>query len=464
MPVIKLEKLFYNNKWNKPVSKKVYKNNNPINLRVLLSNSNKKDVENCVYSALGAEKKFKNFSNLKKSEIFKKISEKIIINANELAQRESNELGKDFNSAKKEIIACAKLWKHASIIVKKKNFKLIKKNKIKLYEFREPVGIVALILPWNFPMIVMSERLPYILAAGNSVLIKPSENGCLSIDYFIRMIVNLGLPKGVINYLTGDITTGKHIVNNKNISMISFTGSTEVGKEIYSKASKTIKRLSLELGGKNPMIVFIDANLKLASKDVIYSFIHNAGQCCVSGSKLFIEEKIAKKFLDIIKISLDKIHIFQNTTTTKQYNKIKKIILKALKNKIPTIYKKKKLFDDEKRIIYPIIFQPRKKVDYLEKEIFGPILLVRKFKKKKELIKFINDTNYGLSALIWTKNKRKAMEIASNINFGRIWINGNISQNYPELSIGGYKESGMNRETGDSGIKTYSEIKSIIVN
>ena len=461
---IKLKKLYYNGKWRIPNSKKVHRHNTFEGVTVEIPNCNQVDIENSISSAMHAQEKFSAFSDKKKSNILHKISIKIKENAAYLAKKESVELGKDFISAKKEIFACANLWKHASKIVREKKIKTIKQKNTKLYEILEPVGVVALIIPWNFPMIVLSERLPYILAAGNSVVIKPSENGSLSIESFIRLISKAGLPPGTINYLTGDYKAGKNIVNNKNISMISFTGSTKAGKEIYNSASKTIKRLSLELGGKNPMAVFSDADIEKACVDVVYSFTHNAGQCCVAGSKLFIEDKIFNKFLNGLEKQLKKINSFQNIATLKQYLKIKKLIVESVKDEIPIIFRSKKLFDDKKRIIYPIIFKPQKKIDYLENEIFGPVLTVSSFKSLDKLAQQMNDTKYGLSALIWSRNKIKAINLASKIKFGRIWINGNISQNYPDISIGGYKESGLNRETGTSGLRTYSEIKSIIIN
>ena len=461
---IKLKKLYYNGKWRIPNSKKVHRHNTFEGVTVEIPNCNQIDIKNSISSAMHAQEKFSVFSDKKKSKILNKISIKIKENATYLAKKESVELGKDFISAKKEIFACANLWKHASKIVREKKIKTIKQKNTKLYEILEPVGVVALIIPWNFPMIVLSERLPYILAAGNGVVIKPSENGSLSIESFIRLISKVGLPPGTINYLTGDYKAGKNIVNNKNISMISFTGSTKTGKEIYNSASKTINSFSLELGGKNPMAVFSDANIKKACVDVVYSFTHNAGQCCVAGSKLFIEDKIFNKFLNGLEKQLKKINSFQNIATLKQYLKIKKLIVESIKDKIPIIFRSKKLFDDKKRIIYPIIFKPQQKIDYLENEIFGPVLTVSSFKSLDKLAQKMNDTKYGLSALIWSRNKSKAIKLASKIKFGRIWINGNISQNYPDISIGGYKESGLNRETGTSGLRTYSEIKSIIIN
>ncbi len=410
-------------------------------------------------------KKYKKLTNNQKSKILEKISKKIKSLSNTLAYKECKELGKTFKNAKKEMIACSKLWNHASKQVKKNKPKIIVKKKIRLHEYLEPVGVVALIIPWNFPMIVLSERLPYILAAGNSVIIKPSENGNLSIEYFIKILETQGFPKGVINFLPGDGLTGKYLVKNKNVSMISFTGSTKTGKEIYSISSSDIKRLSLELGGKNPMAIFNDANFDSAANDIIYSFTHNAGQCCVSGSRLFIQKSSYKKFISILLSKLNKIKQFQNTVTHIQYLKIKKIISKSLKQKnTQVIYRKEKLFDDKKRVIYPIIFRSKNKNNLLNEEIFGPVLTVDIFENLGELVNKMNDTNYGLSALIWTKDRQKGLQLASKLNSGRIWINGNISQNYPELSIGGFKESGLNRETGESGIITYSEKKSIILN
>ena len=218
------------------------------------------------------------------------------------------------------------------------------------------------------------------------------------------------------------------------------------------------------MGGKNPMAIFHDANLNKAADDILFSFIHNAGQCCVSGSRLYIHSKIYTNFMRILRYKLEKIKNYQSTTTLNQYLKIKKIVLNGIKKKIPILYKREELFDDQNRVIYPIIFKKNKNSSILDDEIFGPVLTIETFNKTKNLINLMNDTNYGLSALIWTKNKKKAINLAKEINFGRIWINGNISQNYPELSIGGFKESGLNRETGESGIKTYSEIKSLIVN
>ncbi|WP_440653527.1 aldehyde dehydrogenase family protein [Candidatus Pelagibacter sp. HIMB1542] len=464
MQKIKLKKLFYNNQWKKPLGAKFYKHYTYNGTEVELPICNKEDIKKCVNSSKIGAKKFKAFSNIKKSKILKKISSIIKKEANTLALKESVELGKNFFNAKKEMLACADLWKHASKEVKKKKNKIINKKNVKLIEYMDPVGIVCLIIPWNFPMIVLSERLPYILAAGNSVIIKPSENGSLSINYFIDKIQNKGFPVGTINLITGNVETGKNLIKDKDINMISFTGSTKSGKEIYKESAKSLKRLSLELGGKNPMAIFHDANLNKAVDDILFSFVHNAGQCCVSGSRLYIHSKIYINFMKKLKYKLDKIKSYQSTTTLNQYLKIKKIVSSGIKKKIPVLYKRKKLFDDQNRVVYPIIFKKNKNSSILDDEIFGPVLTIETFNKTKNLINLMNNTNYGLSALIWTKNKKKALNLAKEINFGRIWINGNISQNYPELSIGGFKESGLNRETGVSGIKTYSEIKSLIVN
>ena len=463
MQKIKLKKLFYNNKWKKPSSTEIYKNYTYNGLEVEIPVCNKEDIKKCINSSKIGAKKLKSFSNIKKSKILKKISLIIKKEANTLALKESIELGKIFPMQKKKCWR-AQIFGNMQVKKLKKKNKIINKKNVKLIEYMDPVGVVCLIIPWNFPMIVLSERLPYILAAGNSVIIKPSENGSLSINYFIDKIQNKGLPVGTINLITGNVKTGKNLVKNKDINMISFTGSTKSGKAIYKESAKSLKRLSLELGGKNPMAIFHDANINKAADDILFSFVHNAGQCCVSGSRLYIDSKIYINFMRILRYKLEKIKNYQSTTTLNQYLKIKKIVLNGIKKKIPILYKREELFDDQNRVIYPIIFKKNKNSSILDDEIFGPVLTIETFNKTKNLINLMNDTNYGLSALIWTKNKKKAINLAKEINFGRIWINGNISQNYPELSIGGFKESGLNRETGESGIKTYSEIKSLIVN
>ena len=342
----------------------------------------------------------------------------------------------------------------------------LNKNHTGLIKY-EPVGIVALIVPWNFPLIVISERLPFILAAGNSVIIKPSEHASLSIIYLVKILAKSGFPKGTINLLFGKgEQIGKKIVSHDQIKMISFTGSTSVGKKIMKISSNKIKRLSLELGGKNSIVIFPDANLDNSIEIAIKSFTANAGQACVATSKLLIHYQIKEKFIEKLIKKLKDNELIKNfygpISNQMQFDKIVYFLRKSKKQHKKLIYGK--LDNFKNNYIGPIVFLDLPKNHMLIKsEIFGPILTINSFKSDNEGLKFVNDTGYGLSAVICGGNKKRNISFAEKIEAGRIWINESIDKNFPSLPIGGFKESGLNRECGKDAIKNYCEVKSIII-
>ena len=331
----------------------------------------------------------------------------------------------------------------------------------------EPVGIVSLIIPWNFPFIVLSERLPFILAAGNSVIIKPSEFASQSIIYLIKLIKKAGQKKGILNFITGKgEKIGKYLTEHKEINMISFTGSTSTGKKIMKSASNNIKRLNLELGGKNPILIFSDANISKTVDIIIKSFTLNSGQCCVATSRLFVEKKIKKKLIRELIKSLSKTKSFKNSygliSNKKQLSKIKQILKRNKKYEKKIIFGNTNNFKDN--FMHPIIYENLPlDSDLLKTEIFGPILTINTFVSFSEAINLANNTDYGLSAVICGEDKKRNLLAMDKIKAGRIWINQSIDKNFPQLPIGGYKESGLNRECGPDAIKTYSEIKSVII-
>ena len=269
-----MEKIFYNNKWLKSESKKKYETksfNSKKNFTY--PNCSDKDLENIVRSA----EKFKKSSHKIDKKTLKKkllkISKTIHKHRFFLAKKEILETGKNYDQAIGEVKYCATLWRYASNILKNLDgLKNLDNNHKGIIKY-EPMGIVSLIVPWNFPLIVTSERLPFILAAGNAVIIKPSEYASQSLIHLVKILRKEGFPKGMINLIFGKgEKIGKNIVKNRKVNMISFTGSTKVGKKIMKLSSESIKRLSLELGGKNPIIIFEDANIFNAIKIVIKSF------------------------------------------------------------------------------------------------------------------------------------------------------------------------------------------------
>ena len=464
----KISHIFYSNQWKQSLSKKSYFRKSLINQKNFhYAEANINDLKNVILSAKKGLEKNQDFEFNERKKFIYKIYKIIKKKYKILAKLETLETGKNFDDAKKEILHSAKIWLYASKSIKNYSYeKKLNSNHSAIVKY-EPVGIVALIVPWNFPFVVMSERLPFILAAGNSVIIKPSEYASQSLIYLMNIIKQVKLPAGIVNLVTGSgPRVGSMLTKNKSINMISFTGSTFVGKKIMKISSETIKRLSLELGGKNSFIVLNNANIDKTVNLIINSFTGNAGQSCVSTSRLFVDQKIKKLLIKKLLNKLNKIKDFKKlyglVSTQKQFLTIQKVLNKNTK------YKKKLIFGsinlNNKSFIKPIIFCDLPENNIINKiELFGPILSINSFNKIEEAIKKTNSTNYGLSAVICGKNKRNNINIASRLHAGRIWINESVKINYPSIPIGGYKESGFNRESGEEGVRTYSEVKSIIL-
>ncbi len=463
-----INNIFYENQWKKSLSKKFFSRKSLINKKKFFyPEVNRDDIQRVILSAKSGLKINKEINLSERQKFIYQIYEKILKNYRILARLETLETGKNILDAQKEIIHSAKIWLYASKSLGSENYKTVLSKHHKAIVNFEPVGIVALIIPWNFPFVVMSERLPFILAAGNSVIIKPSEYASQSLFYLMNIIKKIKYPVGVVNLITGSgPRTGQLLIGNKDINMISFTGSTQVGKKIMKVASNQIKRLSLELGGKNSFIVLKDANINKTINIIIDSFTGNAGQSCVSTSRLFVDNKIKKLLIKKLLEKLNKINNFKKlyglVSTKKQLDTIRNI-LKKNQN-----LKKKLIFGSidlkKSNFIKPIIFcdLPEKNI-INKKELFGPILSINSFDEINDAVNKTNSSKYGLSAVVCGKNKRNNIKVASQLNAGRIWINESVKVNFPSLPIGGYKESGLNRESGTEGLRTYSEIKSVII-
>lgn len=463
-----MNKIYFNNIWSNSSSKKTFYNKSFLNKkRILYPDCNKKDLNKVIKSASLGHKLYKNYNLRTRAQLIKKAASLIKKNIKKIAKYETEETGKKLFNAENEIKNSLKIWQYVTKNVDSIKANTIRKNKKVIGKiFYEPVGTVALIIPWNYPFIVMSERLPFILAGGNSVIIKPSEFASKSLVYFIKLIEKVGFPEGTINIIYGKgHKIGSSLVSNKQVDMISFTGSTATGKKIMNAASSSIKRLSLELGGKNSILILDDKNINKYIKIVIDSFCANSGQACVATTKLLVKKSLSNVFVNLLIKKLKKIRNFKKIlgpiTTKKQFNDIHKVL------KLNSSYDKNIIFGSKEirkdQYILPVVYYglPEKNI-INTKEIFGPILSILTFESDQEAIRLANDTNYGLSSIICCKNKQKAETVARQITSGRIWINNSISKSHPSLPIGGFKESGFNRECGLEGFRTYTEIKSIV--
>ena len=453
--------LFIDNKWVKSNSNDffVYKNLKNINIKIV--SPHKEELKNLTHSSKKAQNIWKKKTNLEKAKIIKFIASLIIKNKKIIAKKEMFDTGKTFKQALEEVEYCYKLWIHASKIVLKFNEKKIRINKktfCKIYN--EPIGITSIIVPWNFPFIVLSERLPYILASGCVAIIKPSEYASGTLIKFADILCRNKIPEGIINLITGGPKIGSDLVGDKNIRCISFTGSSITGKRVMKKASTDLKRLSLELGGKNPIIIFKDSNLKKSVENVFTSFTHNSGQCCVGASRVFIEEEIFEKFKTIFKKILIKDKNIYQISNSMQYEKIFSYLNQRKFSKKNIFYGKIPLKKNLKLQVQPIVFKDLNPKDNIHNtELFSPVITLESFKNETDVKNLIDESNYGLACMVWTKNLKKAQNFIKGIQIGRLWVNGNIKQNYPNIPIGGFKWSGIGRETGSDALQNYSESK-----
>ncbi len=336
---------------------------------------------------------------------------------------------------------------------------------------REPIGVVGVITPWNFPFFILSERVPFILAAGCAMVVKPSEFTSGTTLMLAGILKEAGLPDGVYNVVTGvGPVVGQAMTEHDDVDMVSFTGSTAVGQRTLQASAGNIKKIGLELGGKNPQIVFADADLDAAADGVVFGICFNAGQCCVSGSRLVVERSVADEFEALVVDKISRLHVgdpLDEATQVgaivddRQQAKIIGLIGEGQSAGAKILCGGQALDAGAGRFIAPTVFSGvTGDMSIAREEIFGPVLSVLRFDSFDEALRIANDTCYGLAGSIWTADLKRALRAMRQLRAGRLWINTTITGG-PEMPIGGFKQSGIGRETGAYGVEEYTEIKSV---
>lgn len=341
------------------------------------------------------------------------------------------------------------------------------------YTKLEPVGVVGQIIPWNFPLLMQAWKLAPALATGNTIVMKPAEQTPLTALRIGELILEAGFPEGVVNMLPGyGPTAGAAIANHMDIDKVAFTGSTEVGKIVMKAAANSnLKRVSLELGGKSPNIVFADADMAEAVEGCHFALFFNQGQCCCAGSRLFVEAKCYDEFVErsIARAKKRKVGDPFDADTEQgpqidsdQFDKIMGYI-DVGKKEGATLLQGGKRFGSKGYFIEPTVFVDVKDdMTIAKEEIFGPVMSIIKFNSLDEVIDRANRTTYGLAAAVWTKDIGKAHAIANNVRAGTVWVNC-YDVFDPAAPWGGFKQSGIGREMGEYGLSQYSEVKSVII-
>jgi len=343
------------------------------------------------------------------------------------------------------------------------------------YTLREPLGVVGMIVPWNFPLLLASWKLGPALACGNTIVWKPASLTSLTALRFGELAVEAGLPAGVLNILTGRSEVGRMMVRHPGIDKIAFTGSTEVGKEIMRGAADTMKRVTLELGGKSPNIVFADSDIDNAVKGAITGIFYGKGEVCNAGSRLFVESKVQDEFLEKLVARAKKMQpadpLDPKTrmgaiVSQEQMQSVLGYIEAGKKEGAKLIAGGNRVSLDGSKgfFIEPTIFGGvRNDMRIAQEEIFGPVLATLAFDDLDQVIEQANDNPYGLASAVWTRDVKKAHYVSRRLKAGTVWIN-TYGLMDAAMGFGGFKQSGFGRELGVHAIEHYTEMKTVWLN
>jgi betaine-aldehyde dehydrogenase len=474
--------LFIDGQWVDAESGKTFITPNPATGETLaeVAEADKADIDKAVSAARRAfEGKWSKISARDRGRILYKLSKLIEEHSNELAALETADNGKPIKeSSYVDLPQVAENFEYfAGWATKIEGETIPVPGQMFNYTLREPVGVCGQIIPWNFPLLMAAWKLAPALAAGNTVVLKPAEQTPVTAMELGKLIQEAGFPEGVVNIVPGyGETAGAALAAHPGIDKIAFTGSTEVGKLIAKAAAENLTKVSLELGGKAPNIVFADADMDQAVSGAMMGIFFNQGQVCCAGSRLFVEEKVKDEFLGRLKEKAARINVgdpmdkathMGPQVSAEQLSRIKSYVDVAQKEgatmvaggespKLDEAFQKGYFFQ-------PTIFSDvNNQMRVAQEEIFGPVVSVITFRDEDDLIKQANDTIYGLSAGIWTRDITRAHRFAKEIKAGVIWIN-TFNMFNAASPFGGYKQSGYGREMGKHALEMYTHVKSVWV-
>jgi betaine-aldehyde dehydrogenase len=436
------------------------------------------DVNRAVAAAQAAfDGPWSTWSASKRGRTLQKFSNLVKQNLEELAQLESRNVGKPINGARGEALAVSLVFEYYAGAANKLFGETIPVSRPGLdFTLREPIGVVGLIVPWNFPMNMASWKLGPALAAGNTAILKPASYTPLTAIRLGELALEAGFPPGVVNVITGPGgTAGAALAAHAGVGKIAFTGETTTGQEIMRLAANNVKKISLELGGKSPNIVFADADLERFAAESPYAVFDNAGQDCCARSRIFVEASVHDRVVELFTEATRKLVVgdpaldatqMGSLVSERQRERVINYIGIGKDEGAELVYGGEAPTGDplEKgAYLMPTIFDAAStEMRIVREEIFGPVVAIIPFSDEADAVRLANDTPYGLSGSIWSRDIGKALRVAKAVKAGVLSVNTNSSV-HTEAPFGGYKMSGMGRELGMHALELYTEVKNVFV-
>ncbi|MCF8721860.1 aldehyde dehydrogenase family protein [Nitrospina gracilis] len=476
-------KNYINGKWVASSSGEIFENTNPANCNEVLGRfqkSNKKDVDKAVAAAAKAKKMWRETPAPKRGEIMYKVAELLVKHKESLAQDMTKEMGKVIAETRGDVQEAIDLTYFAAGEGRRMAGETVPselKNKFAM-SVRMPLGVVACITPWNFPLAIPSWKLIPALICGNTAVIKPAEDTPLTVVNFMDIFEKAGLPPGVVNMVTGyGPDAGAPLVEHKDVDMVSFTGSTQTGAGIASACAQRMKQYSLEMGGKNAIIIMDDANLNLALEGVMFGAFGTTGQRCTACSRVVIHKKVAKKFTDMLVERAKKLKLGNGLDEKVDMGPLINDRAREKVHRYVEIGKEEgaKLLTggshaNSKVCKSGYFYQPtvftdvESKMRIAQEEIFGPVVSILACNSFEEAVDIVNDSTYGLSSAIYTQDVNRAFKAIELLETGLTYVNASTIGAEIQLPFGGIKGTGNgHREVGIAALETFSEWKSVFV-
>ena len=473
-------KMFINGKWVESVSGKTFPTYNPATGEVLarVAEGDREDIDLAVKAARAAFEAgpWRKMSPSERGRAIWRLGDLLEKNLEEFAELETLDNGKPLKIARvADVPLAVDLFRYMAGWATKLEGNTIpfsKPGRYHAYTLREPVGVVGQIIPWNFPLLMAAWKLGPALASGCCVVLKPAEQTPLSCLRLGELIQEAGIPDGVVNIVSGyGETAGAALAAHPDVDKVAFTGSTEVGKLIVQAATGNLKKVSLELGGKSPNVVFADGDTDQAIAGASMAIFFNHGQCCAAGSRLYVENKIFDKVVEGVSAEAKKIKVgpgWEESTdmgplvSEEQMKRVCGYLESGFSEGAKAAAGGQRKGDKGYFVEPTVLVNTTEKMKVVKEEIFGPVVVAIPFKDASEVVQKANDNIYGLAAGIWTKDLSKAHKLAAQLRAGTVWVNCyNVFD--AALPFGGYKQSGWGREMGHDVLEMYTETKAVCV-